>query len=109
VTEAEAALRENYGEQRIALPQDRGSRQVGGAAVLGLAGLQGVGVCGSRCRFVRHTTRGHVGNVARASGDMVAAAGDRPRSSDQETSRGGQDLHRDSLKVLTGVSCSRKG
>jgi hypothetical protein len=33
VTEAEAALRENYGEQCIALPQDRGSRQVGGAGI----------------------------------------------------------------------------
>jgi hypothetical protein len=89
VTEAEAALRENYGEH-ITPPQDKGTkRQVGGAAVAGgLAGLLLAGPIG--CVVVAGgsalcaTTRGQVGNMARASGDMMATAGDRLRKIDQK-------------------------
>jgi hypothetical protein len=89
VTEAEAALRENYGEH-IAPPQDQGTkRQVGGAAVAGgLAGLLLAGPVG--CVVVAGgaaicaTTRGQVGNVARASGEMMATAGDRLKKIDQK-------------------------
>jgi hypothetical protein len=88
VTEAEAALRGNYGEYEPPL-EDRGTkRQVGGAAVAGaLAGLLLAGPVG--CVVVAGgaalcaTTRGQVGNVARASGDMMATAGDRLKRLDQ--------------------------
>jgi hypothetical protein len=99
VTEAEAALRGNNGE-RIAPPEEKGTkRQVGGAAVAGgLAGLLLAGPVG--CVVVAGgaamcaTTRGQVGNVARASGDTAATAGDRLKRLDQKhhvvkkTSRG---------------------
>jgi hypothetical protein len=90
VNEAEAALRENYGEYDAPLPQDRGTkRQVGGAAVAGgLAGLFLAGPVG--CVVVAGgaalcaTTRGQVGNVARASGDTMATVGDRLKKVDQK-------------------------
>jgi hypothetical protein len=89
VTEAEAALRENYGERDIP-PGDNGTkRQVGGAAVAGgLAGLLLAGPVGCLVlaggAAVCATTRGTAGNVARASGDMMATAGDRLKRLDQK-------------------------
>jgi hypothetical protein len=89
VTEAEAALRQNYGEYEPLLEERGSKRQVGGAAVAGaLAGLLLAGPVG--CVVVAGgaalcaTTRGQVGNVARASGDMMATAGDRLKMIDQK-------------------------
>jgi hypothetical protein len=89
VTEAENALRVDYGE-RDAPPEEKGTkRQVGGAAVAGgLAGLMLAGPIG--CVVIAGgaamcaTTRGTAGNVARASGDMMAATGDRLKKIDQK-------------------------
>jgi hypothetical protein len=100
VTEGETALRGNHGVERIALPQEKGTkRQVGGAAVAGgLAGLLLAGPVG--CVVVAGgaamcaTSRGKAGSVARSSGDMMASAGDRLKKLDQKhhvvnkTSRG---------------------
>jgi hypothetical protein len=100
VTEAEAALRGSYEERDAPPEEDKGTkRQVGGAAVAGgLAGLLLAGpvgcvvLAGGAAIFA--TTRGTAGNVARASGDMMASAGDRLKKLDQKhhvvnkTSRG---------------------
>lgn len=106
VDEQEAALRENYGERDAEIVSESEAalhgpyeerdaaregtkRQVGGAAVAGaLAGLLLAGPVGSVVvaggAALCATTRGQVGNVARASGEMMASAGDRLKKLDQK-------------------------
>jgi hypothetical protein len=99
VTDTDAAQHENNGERDTPAGDKGTKRQVGGAAVAGgLAGLLLAGPVG--CVVVAGgvamcaTTRGKAGNVARASGDMAAVAGDRLNKLDQKhhvvkkTSRG---------------------
>jgi hypothetical protein len=99
LAEAENALQENDGERGP--NKDPGTkRQIGGAAVagglagfllvgpvVGLAAAGGAAMCASQAR-------GKAGNVARASGEVMATAGDRLKRLDQKhhvvdkTSRG---------------------
>jgi hypothetical protein len=90
VAEAENALHEDDGE-RGAPNKDPGTqRQIGGAAVagglaglllmgpvVGLAAAGGAAMCASQAR-------GKAGNVARASGEVMATAGDRLKRLDQK-------------------------